>query len=111
MAGPWFCILGGIFLNRAVVEPLTELISLTISLRVFNKQKRIARLFYSLFRALQHLRLFYQNLNLTKPMDQRFFPYVRQFQSNGAQTISFAYICELADDPTRTIWKAAKEDS
>ncbi|GBB91538.1 hypothetical protein RclHR1_01890012 [Rhizophagus clarus] len=110
LAGPWFCILGGVFLNRAVVEPLTDLIPLTINLRAFDKKKRIARLFYSLYQALRHLDNFYHNLDLGKPMEHRFFPYVRQFQFDGNNNISFTYVCELSDDPTRTIWKGTLEN-
>jgi serine/threonine protein kinase len=110
MAGPWFCILGGIFLSKAVVESLTDLIPLTINLRAFNKKKRIAQLFYSLSQALLYLNEFYQNLTLEKSLDHRFFPYVWHFQSDGNNTISFTYVCELSDDPTRTIWKGTHED-
>ncbi|RGB37856.1 hypothetical protein C1646_756386 [Rhizophagus diaphanus] len=82
MAGPRFCILGGVFLSRVVVQPLTDLISLTINLQDFDKVRRIARLFYSLSRALQQLR----------------------------EDINFTYINEIFDDHTRTIWKAKKEN-
>src|SRR3954447_26012745 len=40
MAGPWFCILGGVFLSRAVIQPLTDFIPLTINLRVSDQVKR-----------------------------------------------------------------------
>ncbi|CAB4388790.1 unnamed protein product [Rhizophagus irregularis] len=79
MVGAWFCILGGVFLSRVVVQPLTDLIPLTINLQDFDEVRRIARLFYSLSRALQQLSLFYQNLKLT-PSDQQFFPYIRHTQ-------------------------------
>ncbi|PKC61185.1 hypothetical protein RhiirA1_325982, partial [Rhizophagus irregularis] len=108
MVGAWFCILGGVFLSRVVVQPLTDLIPLTINLQDFDEVRRIARLFYSLSRALQQLSLFYQNLKLT-PSDQRFFPYIRQFQFKG-EDINFTYIYEIFDDHTRTIWKAKKEN-
>ncbi|UZO05324.1 uncharacterized protein OCT59_025681 [Rhizophagus irregularis] len=108
MVGAWFCILGGVFLSRVVVQPLTDLIPLTINLQDFDEVRRIARLFYSLSRALQQLSLFYQNLKLT-PSDQRFFPYIRQFPFKG-EDINFTYINEIFDDHTRTIWKAKKEN-
>lgn len=108
MVGAWFCILGGVFLSRVVVQPLTDLIPLTINLQDFDEVRRIARLFYSLSRALQQLSLFYQNLKLT-PSDQRFFPYIWQFQFKG-EDINFTYINEIFDDHTRTIWKAKKEN-
>ncbi|PKK72903.1 hypothetical protein RhiirC2_776662 [Rhizophagus irregularis] len=85
MVGAWFCILGGVFLSRVVVQPLTDLIPLTINLQDFDEVRRIARLFYSLSRALQQLSLFYQNLKLT-PSDQQFFPYIRH-DDNEAKTL------------------------
>jgi serine/threonine protein kinase len=96
----------------AVIEPLTDFVPLTINLRAFDKVKRIARLFFSLHRALQRLNKFYSNLDLdldlTQP-EQRFFPYIRKYKSNGAN-ISFTYICELSDH-NRTIWKAKRDDN
>ncbi|GES77882.1 hypothetical protein RCL_jg29394.t1 [Rhizophagus clarus] len=108
MTGPWLCILGGIFLSRVVIQPLTDLIPLTVNLRDFDKVKRIARLFYSLFLAFRQLNLFYQKLKLTAS-DQRFFPYVQQFKFNG-DNVNFTYINELSDDYKKTIWKAKKDN-
>ncbi|PKK75445.1 hypothetical protein RhiirC2_708129 [Rhizophagus irregularis] len=111
VAGPWFYILGGVFLNRAVVELLTDFIPLAINLRVFDKKKQITRLFYSLYQALRLLNNFYRNLGVERSVDHRFFPYVCQFQSDGNNIISFTDIYELLDDPTRTIWKGTDENA
>jgi hypothetical protein len=110
VAGPWFYILGDVFLNRAVVEPLTDFIPLAINLRAFDKKKQITRLFYSLYQALRLLNNFYRNLGVERSVDHRFFPYVCQFQSDGNNIISFTDIYELSDDSTRTIWKGTDEN-
>jgi hypothetical protein len=103
MAGPWFCILGGVFLSRAVVQPLTDFIPLTVNLRAFDQVKRISRLFYSLSLGFQQLGTFYQNLNLSAS-DQRFFPYVRQYRGADGNNVSFTYLNELSDDQPRVCY-------
>ncbi|RIB07705.1 hypothetical protein C2G38_2252459 [Gigaspora rosea] len=50
ITGPWICVLGGIFLNRVVVQPLTDMIPLTINVR--NEDQ----------------------------VEQRYFPYLRSFK-------------------------------
>ncbi|RIB19165.1 hypothetical protein C2G38_2015932 [Gigaspora rosea] len=109
IAGPWVCILGAVFLNRVVIQPLTDFIPLTINLRIPDQFNRIARLFYALLVAFHRLQYFYQNLSLD-PSDQRFFPYIREFPSNEGR-VPFTYISELSDDYTRTIWKAKTDDN
>jgi serine/threonine protein kinase len=110
MAGPWFCILGGVFLSRAVIQPLTDFIPLTINLRVSDQVKRISQLFYSLLLAIRELRDFYHNLRREETeIEQRFFPYIRHYKV-GETVHRFTYLCGLLDDHTRTIWKAKRED-
>ncbi|CAI2177060.1 16235_t:CDS:2 [Funneliformis geosporum] len=75
-----------VFLNRVVVKPLTDSISLTIDLR--NKDQRL-------------------ELNQT---GQQYFPYLRSFPING-KTVNFTYTEKLAVDHTRTIWKASTDNN
>ncbi|RIB30445.1 hypothetical protein C2G38_2238221 [Gigaspora rosea] len=107
ITGPWICVLGGIFLNRVVVQPLTDIIPLTINIRNEDQVNRIARLFQALRLAFARLRNFYNNLNLTLPgqIEQRYFPYLRSFKLDG-RNVNFIYIEELEDNCIRTIWKA-----
>ncbi|PKC57638.1 hypothetical protein RhiirA1_352806 [Rhizophagus irregularis] len=110
MAGPWFCILGGVFLSRVVIQPLTDFIPLTINLRVSDQVKRISRLFYSLLLAIKELREFYHNLKQEETeTEQRFFPCIRHYKI-GEIVHHFTYLCGLLDDHTRTIWKAKRAD-
>ena len=109
IAGPWCCVLGGIFLNRVVVQPLTDFIPLTIDLRRKDQVNRIARLFQALQLAFIQLSNFYRNLDLNQKTDHRYFPYLRSFKLNE-NTINFTYIEKLADDHTRTIWKACTDE-
>lgn len=107
IAGSWICIFGGIFLNRVVVQPLTDIIPLTINVRDEDQVNRIARLFQALQLAFVRLGKFYNNLDLTLPrqVEQRYFPYLRSFKLDN-RNVDFIYIEELEDDHTRTIWKA-----
>ncbi|CAG8558173.1 9147_t:CDS:2 [Funneliformis caledonium] len=107
IAGPWICILGGIFLNRVVVQPLTDIIPLTINVLNDDQMNRIARLFQALRLALVRLGNFYNNLDLTllRQVEQRYFPYLRSFKLDN-KNVNFIYIKELEDDHTRNIWKA-----
>src|SRR6266496_2144928 len=107
MAGPWFCVLGAVYLSRVVIQPLTDFIPLTIHLQIPDQVMRIARFFFALSTSLCQLNNFYQKLNFDQLRpDQRFFPYIRQFQLQE-RLIPFTYISELLnDDYTRTIWKA-----
>ncbi|CAG8594656.1 7886_t:CDS:2 [Funneliformis mosseae] len=107
IAGPWICIFGGIFLNRVVVQPLTDIIPLTINVRNEDQMNRIARLFQALRLALVRLGNFYNNLDLTllRQVEQRHFPYLRSFKLDN-KNVNFIYIKELEDDHTRNIWKA-----
>lgn len=105
IAGPWFCVLGGIFLNRIVVQPLTALIPLTIDIRNKDQVYQIARIFQALLMAFQQLRNFYRSLNLDQT-GQRFFPYLRSFRPDRNSIVNFTYTEELAEDHTRAIWKA-----
>ncbi|CAI2193690.1 1883_t:CDS:2, partial [Funneliformis geosporum] len=86
IARPWFCVFRGVFLNRVVVQPLTDSIPLTIDLR--NKDQGL-------------------ELNQT---GQQYFPYLRSFPING-KTVNFTYTEELANDHTRTIWKASTDNN
>lgn len=107
ITGPWICVLGGIFLNRVVVQPLIDIIPLTINVRNEDQVNRIARLFQALRLAFVRLGNFYNNLDLTLPgqAEQRYFPYLRSFKLDN-KNVNFIYIEELEDNHIRTIWKA-----
>ncbi|CAB5382413.1 unnamed protein product [Rhizophagus irregularis] len=111
VAGPWFCVLGAVFLNRVVVQPLTDTIPFTVNLRNDVQVMRIARLFQALDIAFEHLTSFYQKVELSSlPSDRRFFPYIQQ-AGFGNNAFSFTYICEILDDHSRPIWKAMRDDN
>ncbi|CAG8694548.1 3573_t:CDS:1, partial [Scutellospora calospora] len=108
IAGPWICVLGCIFLEKVVVQPLTDFIPLTINIENYDQLERIARLFQALYIALCNLEDFYTSLNLI-PSDQRYFPYFNQYQIEDNKIISFVYLYQF-DDSKKFTWKAKTAD-
>lgn len=92
IASPWVGILGTVFLNRVVIQPLTDFIPLTIKLRIPDQVNRISRLFYALLVAFHRLQYFYQNMSLN-PSDQRYFLIFKNFSNDDR--VPFTYISEL----------------
>ncbi|CAB5357211.1 unnamed protein product [Rhizophagus irregularis] len=110
IAGPWICVLGAVYLEKPVVEPLTDFILMLD--RPEDDGKRIDELtifFESLRLAFRTLNNYYKNLRELDETDaekiQRFFPYRNQYQVDGDE-IKFTYLYKLAEEPTNLTWKA-----
>ncbi|CAB4495396.1 unnamed protein product [Rhizophagus irregularis] len=110
IAGPWICVLGAVYLEKPVVEPLTDFILMLD--RPEDDGKRIDGLtifFESLRLAFRTLNNYYKNLRELDETDaekiQRFFPYRNQYQVDGDE-IEFTYLYKLAEEPTNLTWKA-----
>ena len=80
IAGPWICILGAVFLDKPVIEPLTDFI-LMIDRPQDNGRRitQLTTLFEALHRAYKTLSHFYKDLNMPNELEiqkaQRMFPY------------------------------------
>jgi len=48
IAGPWMCVLGGVFIDKAIIQPLTDYIWLCGNLFDSTRQVFAARLFTAL---------------------------------------------------------------
>lgn len=110
IAGPWICVLGAVYLNKPVIEPLTDFILMMN--RPEDDGKRIDKLavfFESLRLAFQTLDSYYKNLSELDEAEaekvQRFFPYRNQYQVDGNE-IKFTYLYKLDEEPTNLTWKA-----
>ncbi|POG67685.1 hypothetical protein GLOIN_2v1800226 [Rhizophagus irregularis DAOM 181602=DAOM 197198] len=110
IAGPWICVLGAVYLEKPVVEPLTDFILMLDHPE--DDGKRIDELtifFESLRLAFRTLNNYYKNLRELDETDaekiQRFFPYRNQYQVDGDE-IKFTYLYKLAEEPTNLTWKA-----
>ncbi|KAI0254034.1 hypothetical protein BJV78DRAFT_1188082 [Lactifluus subvellereus] len=106
IAGPWLCVLGGIYLQRAVIQPLTDYVWLGGD--VFNADRLVfaARLFTALRSAISTLRTYYRSLDFSNAVVQTEmpdpFPFVQEYESK-----KFTYLSRLApEDPGKLLYKA-----
>lgn len=112
MAGPWICILGGVYTDKIVVQPLTEFISLMATPRDDGQLHRIARLFEALRLAFNRLDLYYRGLNIAPQPDfQRFFPSISFYTDANNVRRAFTYLAPLLDDRKRPLWIAKGHDN
>jgi hypothetical protein len=90
--GPWLLVLGAVFVDRIVVQELTDFI--WIGGHPFDDAKitRVARILTALGNGLGELEDYYSRLATRQsPKDsQRFFPYLRQFVAEG-RVVKFSY--------------------
>ncbi|CAG8719594.1 7189_t:CDS:2, partial [Funneliformis mosseae] len=108
VAGLWLCVLGCIFLEKVIVQPLTDLISFTINMEDYKQLEQIAQLFQALYLAVYRLKDFYKSLNLI-PSEQRFFSYLNKYQTENNKTISFTYLYQF-EGSLKFLWKAETID-
>ncbi|KAG9296738.1 hypothetical protein G9A89_001370 [Geosiphon pyriformis] len=104
MVGPWICIAGAVYLEKPVIDPLTNYISLMETYDT-NHKHRIARLFEAFRNGVDNLKAFYQQNILTKPSNLEFlYPFPCQYV-NGQSTVGFSYVEPLKVDSVKH-WKA-----
>lgn len=104
LAGPWICVLGAVYVEKAVIEPLTGFEPL-IFINDRTHLEKIARLFMALRMGCNDLTKYYESLSnsILKAVDsQRFFPYIRTAVNVG----DFVYKERLFNDPHKLLWKA-----
>ncbi|KAG6878678.1 hypothetical protein C0992_007692 [Termitomyces sp. T32_za158] len=112
IAGPWMCVLGAIYLEKAVVQPLTDYIWLGGN--VYDNKEQLlmtARLFTALEAAISNLQTYYQSIskrakepNLKAEVSE--FPYITQYDSTN-----FIYVSRLAPDhPEKVVYEARLDD-
>ncbi|CAG8436860.1 14061_t:CDS:2 [Funneliformis caledonium] len=108
IADPWICLLRGIYIDKVIIEPLTDFISLIPKLGDDSQVSQIAQFLAALNFAMNRLNNYYQNLQLNNdgPNDQHYFPYFSTYQDKNNNRIRFKYIHPLTEDFQRPIWKA-----
>jgi hypothetical protein len=115
VVGPWLLVLGAVFVDRIVVQELTDFI--WIGGHPFDDEKiqRVARILAALGKGLGELEDYYSKLATRQsPKDsQRFFPFVRQFVAEG-RVVKFSYKAYLVqkcpESHAKPIFLAAIED-
>ncbi|KAG8944248.1 hypothetical protein FRC03_002135 [Tulasnella sp. 419] len=116
MAGPWFCVLGAIFLDKILVQPLTNYICLS----PYPEEKQsyyIAQVFTVLSEGISALNKFYRSLpSYSGAMlrQRRFDPYIRSYICNVTkQKQTFEYLGQLVGNQpksTKAIFKAETDE-
>jgi hypothetical protein len=104
LAGPWICILGAVYVEKPLVEPLTSFEPLIFT-NDRNHLNKIARLFKALSLGCDRLKEYYNALPssvLNTTDNQRFFPF---FHTNGGG-MQFDYKEKLFNDPCKLLWRA-----
>ncbi|CAE6357201.1 unnamed protein product [Rhizoctonia solani] len=112
VAGPWMCILGGVYLTQIVVQPLTEMLWVADHPQKESRLKYLTRVFAALRDAIDNLDAYYQplvsNASSTLPREDpaRFYPDICRFQGRDGGETKLVYL----EDLTRLAFKAQTED-
>ncbi|CAG8531330.1 11009_t:CDS:2 [Paraglomus brasilianum] len=79
IAGPWVCVLGGIYTTKPVISPITDFIPL-VPIPDERHFHRIARLFEAIRLAAQYLDNYYRTLSIVyNSTTQPLYPYPHQY--------------------------------
>jgi hypothetical protein len=108
------CISGGIMVDQAIVQPLTEYICLAGDPDLESRVRYVAKVFHALASGLDTLRRFYDTLApSTSPVLDRNvkFPYTVSYTDNGNETVEFSYICRVQPNAKwRALFEAKTQD-
>ncbi|KAF8600633.1 hypothetical protein BDV93DRAFT_419111, partial [Ceratobasidium sp. AG-I] len=112
IAGPWMCVLGAVFLDHPVVQPLTDYIWIGDNPQQPSRLNYVARLFHCMSVALKELKSYYNDLVYEdKPRSGRFFPHITQYLDSTNTPIKFTYKQNLAkEDNSKAIFLARTSD-
>ncbi|KAG8932642.1 hypothetical protein FRC02_000818 [Tulasnella sp. 418] len=106
IAGPWMCILGGVFVGKVVVQPLTDYIWLGNGTHLEHRLTFVTKVFRALSEGQRTLDNYYKRLQLVPQPVERFYPYPRAFGDPQALD-NIVYIKELVEgNPSKAIFKA-----
>ncbi|KAL5640693.1 hypothetical protein ACGC1H_001243 [Rhizoctonia solani] len=113
IAGPWLCVSGAVYLDRVVIQPLTDYIWLGNHPQQDRHLVRVTRLFEAVRRAVSFLKEYYTPLIKPKallPVERhRDSPYIRSL-TNSTGTINFTYMQRLGDPGViRSVFEAITE--
>ncbi|CAG8711003.1 431_t:CDS:10, partial [Gigaspora margarita] len=114
IAGPWFCVLGAVYLEKPVIKPLNDFILIADRPEDDGKRvKELAVFFKSLRLAFRTLDNYYKNLKELNKAEiekiQKFFPYRNQYQIDENE-IKFTYLYKLTEKLRDLTWKNLRHD-
>ncbi|OBZ65574.1 hypothetical protein A0H81_14458 [Grifola frondosa] len=86
VAGPWICVLGAVFVDHVIVQPLTEYISLGGEPDYERRVSAVARIFHLLSGCMHDLNMFYGPLEVSDTLiSSRLFPCFTCYSSGGTE--------------------------
>ena len=112
LMGSWLCVLGAVFTDKPIVQPLTPLLWLGHAHARKPQYREVTRLFAALSMGISELEAFYSDINFGVVSEARFFPYVTSFSTDTGSKVQFSYI-EYADpDPetSKAVFIASTQD-
>lgn len=80
IAGPWLCVLGAIFTDKVVVQPLTSFVWLGWNVFGESLRAEACRVLYSLKKTIPLLRQYYRS-----EFDSDMFPYVTSYKTSSME--------------------------
>lgn len=107
IAGPWMSILGAVFLDRPVIQPLTDYLWVGHNPAKPSDLRYVARVFHCISLARKELEDFYKNPPTLPDNPGRFFPYITCYTDSAGHRVDFAYLKNLGDkDPNESVFLA-----
>ncbi|KAF8592728.1 hypothetical protein K439DRAFT_1379042 [Ramaria rubella] len=106
IAGPWLCVLGAVYVEQAIVQPLTDYLWLGGDAFSDSRIISMGRMFNALESAFSTLRHYYTDtINAHDRPDG--FPFIRSYE-----TEKFSYLEKLAEEyPVKLVFKAKRQSS
>ncbi|KAG9086361.1 hypothetical protein FS749_003688 [Ceratobasidium sp. UAMH 11750] len=96
IAGPWMAILGAVFLDRPVVQPLTHFLWIGHDPARPSELEYLARVFHCISSARGELEEFYRNVPTPRSELDRFLPYITHYTDPTGHRVQFAYLKALS---------------
>ncbi|CAE6450431.1 unnamed protein product [Rhizoctonia solani] len=113
IAGPWMCVLGAIFLDRPVVQPLTDFLWVGEDPSRPSKLDQIVCIFHCINQARIELDHYYRAHYPPPPGESIVspFPYLTHYLDSTGQVVRFAYRKSLCPaNPEKPIFLAKIDD-
>lgn len=111
IAGPWMCVLGAVFLDHPVVQPLTDYIWVGDRPQQPSRLKYVARVFHCISLAREELKSYYEknSVNVPSPGQRSalFYPSITHYLDSTNHRVEFVYTAKLAKEhPSKAIFAA-----
>ncbi|CAG8602141.1 28631_t:CDS:1 [Dentiscutata erythropus] len=110
LVGPWVCILEAVYVEKPIIDPLTDFIPL-IPTNDRAHTERVAWLFKALHLGVNRLTEYYGSLDvyMDSQNSQQFLSYSNQYKQQDT-IVEFTYERKLVDQPNKLLWKAITKD-